>query len=62
MGAGGVEGEGGGLTGFQFLNGGCCERGDEIFQGGCSFYIKNKLRSEILNNKFIYKQIYLSLS
>ena len=26
------------------------KRGD-IFQGGCSFYIKNKLKSERFNNK-----------
>ena len=27
-----------------------------IFRGGCSFYIKSKLKSEILNDKKIYKQ------
>ena len=37
----------GGLTGSQFLEGG------DFFEGGggCSFYIKNKLKSQIFNNK-----------
>ena len=26
-----------GLTGSQFLDGGCWERGGDFFQGGCSF-------------------------
>ena len=38
-------------TGSQFLEGGCWETGDDFFQGGCSFYIKNKLKSEVFNGK-----------
>ena len=52
----------GGLAGSQFLEGGCRKRGGDYFQqggSGCSFYIKNKLKSEILKNK-IYKQKCLS--
>ena len=44
--------KGGGLTGSQFLEGDCWEKGSDLFQGGsCSFYIKNKLKSEIFNDK-----------
>ena len=50
------------LTGSQFLEGGCRKRGGDFFQQGrgCNFYIKNKLKSEILNNnkKFINKNVY----
>ena len=49
----------GSLAGSQFLEGG------DFFQrgGGCSFYIKNKLKSEIFkdNNKKVYKQKCFSL-
>ena len=38
-----------GLTGSQRVVAGK-DRGD-FFQGGCSFYIKNKLKSEIFNDK-----------
>ena len=40
------------MTGCQFLEGSCWERG-WIFPpgGGCIFYIKNELKSEIFNNK-----------
>ena len=32
-------------------------RGGDLFQGGgCNFYIKNKSKSEIFNNKNVYKQ------
>ena len=41
----------GGLTGFQFLEEGCWEKGGDFFQEGCSFYIKNKLKSVIFNGK-----------
>ena len=43
----------GGFTGSWFLEGGCWERGGWLFlgEGGCSFYIKNKLKSEIFNKK-----------
>ena len=46
----------GGLSGSQFLEGGYWERGGDFFQGGCSFNIKNKLKSEIFNDKKVYKQ------
>ena len=42
--------EGRGLTGTQSLEGGCWEREVNFFSGGCSFHIKNKLKSEIFNN------------
>ena len=37
-------------------------RGDP-FQGGCSFYIKNKLKSEIFNDKkkFVNKNVFLMM-
>ena len=43
----------GDLTGSQFLDGGCWKRGVTFFSrgDGCSFYMKNKLKSEILNDK-----------
>ena len=45
------KGWGGGLTGPQLSDQGWWERGGYIFQGGCSFQIKNKLKSEIFNDK-----------
>ena len=36
-------------------------RGDDFFQGGCNFHIKNKVKSEIFNDKKVYKQKYFSL-
>ena len=39
------------FTGSQFLRGGYWEKGGDFFQGGCSFYIKYKLKYEIFNNK-----------
>ena len=46
----------GGLKEFQFLERGCWERGGWRFPGGgCNFYIKNKLKSEIFNDKKVYK-------
>ena len=50
------------MTGHQFLEGGCWERGGGLLQGGCNFYPKNKLKSEIFNDKKVYKQNPLSLS
>ena len=50
------------LTGPQFLEGGCWEKGGNLFQEGCSFYIKNKLKSEIFNDKKFYEQKCFSLS
>ena len=49
------------MTGYQFLEGGCWQVGDDFFQGHCSFYIKNKLKSEIFNEKKVYKQKYFSV-
>ena len=46
-----MDGGGGGLTGPQLSDGGCWERGGDIFQGGCNFQIKNKLKSEIFKEK-----------
>ena len=41
-----------GLKGPQLLKGGWWERGGDIFQGGgCNFYIKDKVKSEIFNDK-----------
>ena len=39
-----------GLTGLQLLEGGCWERGGDFFQG-VQFSHKNKLKSEIFNDK-----------
>ena len=38
--------------------------GMTFFRGGgvCNFYLKNKLKSKILNDKKVYKQKYFSLS
>ena len=41
----------GSLTGPQLLEGGCWERGGDFFQGGLQFSHKNKLKSEIFNDK-----------
>ena len=56
---GGVEpptrfSERGGLTGPQFLEGGCWERGGDFFQGGgggCNFSTQNKLNFGVFNDK-----------
>ena len=42
---------GGGLTGSQFLEVGCLLGKGDFFQGGCSFYMKIKVKSEIFSNK-----------
>ena len=40
------------LTGPQLLEVNCWERGGDFFRGeGCNFHIKNKLKSEISNEK-----------
>ena len=39
----------GGSAGSQLFEGGCWERGGEFLR--CSFYIKNKLKSGIFNDK-----------
>ena len=38
------------------------DTGNDLFQGGCSFYIKNKLKSGIFNDKKVYRQKCFSLS
>ena len=40
-----------GVKGSKFLEGGCWERGAELFLGGLHFLHKNKLKSEIFNYK-----------
>ena len=45
-----------GLTGSQFLEMGCLERIGDLFQGGCSFYIKNNVNFEIFNEKNVCEQ------
>ena len=40
----------GGLTGSHFLEGVAGKEGVTFFRG-CSFHLKNKVRSEIFNNK-----------
>ena len=53
----------GGLVGSQFLEEGCWKKWGDFFLGGCSFYIKNKLKSEIFNDyKKVHKQKCFSLS
>ena len=37
-------------TKFSKKREGCWERGDDLFQVGCSFYKKNNLKSEKLND------------
>ena len=32
--------------------------GGDFFQGGCNFYIKNKLTSEMFDDKKVYKQCF----
>ena len=58
--------KGGGLDRTStFTEGLLGKRGMTFFQGegeGCNFYIKNKLRFEIFNDKKVYKQKYFSLS
>ena len=56
-GRGGVD-----LTGSQFLEGVVEEKGGYLFQGGCSFYIKNKLKCEIFNdNKSLQTKMFFSV-
>ena len=50
------------MTGPQLLEGGCWERGGDFFQGSCNFHIKNKLKSEIFNDKkSLYAKIFFSV-
>ena len=41
----------GDLTGTQLLEGNSGKERDSFFKGGCNFHIKNKLKSEIFNDK-----------
>ena len=41
----------GSLIGPQLLEGGWWERSEWLFSGGCNFYIKDKVKSEIFNDK-----------
>ena len=41
----------GGLAGPQFLEGVDEKEGSDLFEGGLQFHIKNKLKSEIFNDK-----------
>ena len=50
------------MTGPQLLEGVTGKEGRAFFQGGCTFHMKNKLKSEIFNDKKGYKQKYFSLS
>ena len=50
------------LKGSQILEMSCWEGGGDLFQRGCSFYIKSKLKSEICMSKKVYKQKCFSLS
>ena len=54
----------GGLKGSQFLEVGCLKRRGDLFQVGCIFYVKIKLKSEIFNNKkkFVNKNVFLCYS
>ena len=56
------RGGGGCLTGPQLLEGGCWERGGELFQRGWNFQTK-KIKCEIFNDKkkFIGKKIFFSV-
>ena len=38
------------------------KRGVTFFKGGCSFYIKNKLKSEIFNNENFFSRITKNLN
>ena len=53
---GGSDSKSGGLTGSQFLEWFAGKEGVDFFRGECSFSIKNKLKSEIFNNKKSFKQ------
>ena len=49
------------LTGPPLLVGVTGKDGSDFFQGGCAFHIKNKLKSEIFDDKKGYKQKSFSL-
>ena len=53
----------GGLAGRQLFIGGLLRKtGRTFFMGGCNFHMKNKLKSEIFNDKRSLKEKYFSLS
>ena len=52
----------GSLIGLQLWEGVAGKEGGNLFQGGYNFYEKNKLKSEIFNEKKVCKQKYFSLS
>ena len=52
----------GGLTGPPVLEGITGKESGDLFQEGCNFYLKNKTKSEIFNDKNVYKQKYLRLT
>ena len=53
----------GGSTGPQLLEGVAGKDGGDRFRvGSCYFHIKNKLKSQIFNDKKVYKQNIFSLS
>ena len=50
------------LTGSQLLEGVAEKEGVTLIKRGLQFSHKNKLKSEIFNDKNVYKQKYFSLS
>ena len=54
-------GGGRGLTGPQLLEGGCWERQVTFFKGLQFSHTKNKLKSEIFNDKKVYRQKHFSV-
>ena len=51
-----IGGEGEGLKGFSFQRGVAGKERGERSQGALQFYMKNKLKSEIFNDKKVYRQ------
>ena len=48
------------LDRISIFRGGYWERGCDLSQGGCSFYIKNEIKSEyLMTTKFINKNVFL---
>ena len=58
----GGGGGGGGFRGLKFERGVAGKEWVTFFKGGCSFFTKNKLRSEIFNDNKLCKQKCFSLS
>ena len=56
------QNRGGGLTGSQFLEGDCWNIRGDFFREDFSFYIKNKLKSEIFDyKKGLYTKMFFSV-